>query len=201
MPTESNRNWFQFSLRLLILVVLAANVLWWAVGKYQDALTETHRNKTSAQLAAHEARISRASLDLVHKELFEATGDNLELSSENATLKARLAALKNENAKLKSQAPDAAVGGGKLLQNHALQVGLKVLAIKAALGKPADPINMQPVVDLGQDSRYYVMVRGWLAQKLRGDESILAARGANAPQAIQQRVAFLKRAIRRLDLE
>ena len=84
---------------------------------------------------------------------------------------------------------------------QALQLGRKVLAVKAAIQKPTSPDAMKAIKDLGLDSRHYVMVRGWLSMQLKGDESILnASKGKTRPE-IRERVEFLKRAIRAIDLE
>ena len=58
---------------------------------------------------------------------------------------------------------------------HALWLGHRVLAIAAAIRNPDAPDAMGAVLELGLDSRYYVMVRGWLVMQLRGDISIAQA--------------------------
>lgn len=45
------------------------------------------------------------------------------------------------------------------------------------------------------------MVRGWLSQLLSADESIASASKDNTPPRITTRIAFLKKAIRAIDLE
>ncbi len=84
---------------------------------------------------------------------------------------------------------------------HALWIGHRVLAIAAAIRNPDAPGAMEAVLELGLDSRYYVMVRGWLAMQLRGDMSILQARNGDVSPQIAARIAFLEKAIRAIDLE
>lgn len=83
----------------------------------------------------------------------------------------------------------------------ALELGRKVLAIQRALKNPSAPDAMKAVTDLGHDSRYYVIVRGWLSQELAGCQSILDAHRGQAPKEMTERVAFLRKAIRAIDLE
>ena len=66
---------------------------------------------------------------------------------------------------------------------------------------PDAPGAMEAVLELGLDSRYYVMVRGWLAMQLRGDISILQVRKDDVSPPIAARIAFLEKAIPALDLE
>jgi hypothetical protein len=82
------------------------------------------------------------------------------------------------------------------------QVGTMVLAIQAALKAPEDPNSLETIAKYGTDSRYYVMIRGWLVQVKSGVESQLAAAKDPALKAKhQQRATFLKKALRRIDLE
>jgi len=85
--------------------------------------------------------------------------------------------------------------------DEATRLGQRVLAVQAALDDPGSPDAMQAITDLGLDSRYYVMVRGWLSLQLDGDRSIAAASDESAAPAITQRIEFLKQAIRAIDLE
>ena len=80
-------------------------------------------------------------------------------------------------------------------------LGERVLAIRAALEDPDSPGALRAVVELGSDSRYYVMVRGWLAMQLQADIGIVEASGANVPASVASRVEFLQQAIRAIDLE
>ena len=83
----------------------------------------------------------------------------------------------------------------------AMELGRKVLAVRQALQTPGSANAMQAVTDLGHDQRYYVMVRGWLTAQLEGDRSILAAAGEQTPREVMERIAFLEKAIRAIDLE
>jgi hypothetical protein len=83
----------------------------------------------------------------------------------------------------------------------AMELGRKVLAVRQAIQTPGQANAMQAVTDLGHDQRYYVMVRGWLACQLEGDRSILAAAGEQTPQEVRDRISFLEKAIRAIDLE
>lgn len=84
---------------------------------------------------------------------------------------------------------------------HALWLGQRVLAIAEAVRNPDEPNAMAAVLELGLDSRYYVMVRGWLVAQLRGDMSIFQARNGDVSPQIAARIAFLEKAIRAIDLE
>jgi hypothetical protein len=105
--------------------------------------------------------------------------------------------------------PAIGVTGGSRLEpvdpsradEQALWLGHRVLAIAAAVRNPAAPDAMGAVLELGLDSRYYVMVRGWLVMQLRGDMSIAQARDGDVSPQIAARIAFLEKAIRAIDLE
>ena len=84
---------------------------------------------------------------------------------------------------------------------QALELGRKVLAVKAAIQNPDDPNSLEAIRDLGLDSRYYVMVRGWLSMELEGARSIMEASGENPNPEIKKRADFLNKAIRAIDLE
>jgi hypothetical protein len=84
---------------------------------------------------------------------------------------------------------------------EALELGRKVLAVQRALEHPQEAGSLDAVKALGLDSRYYVMVRGWLSEKLRGDQSIRDTSKEKTPQKIKDRIAFLEKAIRAIDLE
>lgn len=82
-----------------------------------------------------------------------------------------------------------------------LELGHKVLAVRQAIQNPGGPNAMKAITDLGRDQRYYVMVRGWLSYQLEGDMSILDAAKEQTPDAVKERIDFLNRAIRAIDLE
>jgi len=92
-------------------------------------------------------------------------------------------------------------GGPYEHEDEALRLGRKVLAVRAAIRNPRDPTAMEAIMDLGTDSRYYVMVRGWLMMQLQGDMSILDANQGEVRPEIRARVEFLNKAIRAIDLE
>lgn len=83
----------------------------------------------------------------------------------------------------------------------ALEVGRRVLAVQRAIEHPRAPGSLEAVKALGLDARYYVMVRGWLSEQLRVDSSIRDASKDNTPQKIKDRIVFLEKAIRTIDLE
>ena len=91
--------------------------------------------------------------------------------------------------------------GSDKVSKEALRVGRVVLAIRDVMDNPNLPNAMKTVVELGTDSRYYVLVIGWLNEQLRADQSIIEARRDDVPTKISERVLFLKRAIRAIDLE
>ncbi len=76
-----------------------------------------------------------------------------------------------------------------------------MLDVKSAIDNPDKPGAMEAILELGLDSRYYVMVRGWLSLQLMADSSIPASNeGATNPKT-SRRIAFLRKAIRSIDLE
>ena len=84
---------------------------------------------------------------------------------------------------------------------EALALGRKVLAVQDALDAPSQAGSLKAVTDLGHDQRHYAMVRGWLGYLLQADESILQASQGNVTEAKRERIEFLKRSIRAIDLE
>ncbi|BES69141.1 hypothetical protein RE428_01590 [Marinobacter nanhaiticus D15-8W] len=82
------------------------------------------------------------------------------------------------------------------------RIGEMVQSIEAAIAAPGDPESLATVARYGTDTRYYVMIRGWLVQELRGVESQLeASRDSQLKAEFQQKADFLRSAIRRIDLE
>jgi hypothetical protein len=82
------------------------------------------------------------------------------------------------------------------------RIGAMVMEIDSALKAPSDAKSLATIVRYGTDSRHYVMIRGWLVQLLKGAESQNSA--ASEPELKskhQEAVDFLKKAIRRIDLE
>ncbi|MXR69212.1 hypothetical protein GNT65_11070 [Shewanella sp. JBTF-M18] len=79
-------------------------------------------------------------------------------------------------------------------------LGAMVQVLQQAIASPS-PQHLEVIARYGTDSRYYVMVRGWLVQELSGIESQLAAHGDSAPEAMRAKAEHLRAAIRRIDLE
>ena len=82
------------------------------------------------------------------------------------------------------------------------QIGVMVNAIDKAI-TDAQPDSLELIYQYGTDSRYYVMIRGWLVQELTGVQSQLDAHRQQDErrQQLAHKVNFLKQAIRRIDLE
>ncbi|ABV35249.1 hypothetical protein Ssed_0637 [Shewanella sediminis HAW-EB3] len=82
------------------------------------------------------------------------------------------------------------------------KIGVMVKALSRAIASPDEPDSLKIITQYGTDSRYYVMIRGWLVQELSGAQSQLdATRDATAKTKFIERAAFLTQAIRRIDLE
>ncbi len=77
-------------------------------------------------------------------------------------------------------------------------VGVIVRSVSEAIDTG---MELDTIVKYGTDSRYYVMIRGWLVQELVGVESQFESANSPAQQNFKNRIAFLKKAIRRIDLE
>lgn len=80
-------------------------------------------------------------------------------------------------------------------------LGQKILSVQQAIANPDLPGSMPAVHELGHDSRYYVMVRGWLSEELRGSRSIADAMGNDVTSELKRKIQFLEKAIRTIDLE
>lgn len=93
----------------------------------------------------------------------------------------------------------------ELSDEEAMALGRQVLAVKAALEQPEAPESLEAIRALGNDSRYYVMVRGWVIQHLQMAESYMGTSTYRddpaRKQAVDARIAALKKALRALDLE
>ncbi|WP_354624991.1 hypothetical protein [Psychromonas sp. MME2] len=84
--------------------------------------------------------------------------------------------------------------------NNTYQIGRMVQKIQIALDTFDEKQSLQIIVAYGTDSRYYMMIRGWLFQELVAVESQLyAAKKAQVKQAFQDKSNFLKKAIRAID--
>ena len=80
-------------------------------------------------------------------------------------------------------------------------LGQKVLAVQTAINNPDLPESMPAILALGHDSRYYVLVRGWLSQELQGSKSIAGALHPKINPQLDYKIQFLQKAIRAIDLE
>jgi hypothetical protein len=88
---------------------------------------------------------------------------------------------------------------------HALEVGRKVIRIRSALEHPEKKESIDAVKSLGLDTRYYVMVRGWIVQHVsmtnsyKGTTAYKESKQRKAE--IDNRIAALQRMLRAIDLE
>ncbi|QYJ90474.1 hypothetical protein [Shewanella halotolerans] len=98
-----------------------------------------------------------------------------------------------------SQAQDQSQSKSSL-QAEQQELGAMVQALQQAIASPS-PEHLEMIARYGTDSRYYVMIRGWLVQELSGIESQLAAHGDRAPETMRAKAEHLRAAIRRVDLE
>ncbi|MGQ7273066.1 hypothetical protein [Marinobacter sp. V034] len=82
------------------------------------------------------------------------------------------------------------------------EIGEMVQAVEAAIDAPEQSASLRTIVEYGTDSRYYVMIRGWLVQELKGVESQRdVTRDPTLKSQFEVKAAFLQTAIRRIDLE
>ena len=82
------------------------------------------------------------------------------------------------------------------------KIGVMVKEIDVAIDSPRNPASLEIIAKYGTDSRYYVMIRGWLIQELSGvDSQLSATRDPAVKSTLQQKADFLRLAIRRIDLE
>jgi hypothetical protein len=92
--------------------------------------------------------------------------------------------------------------GKALKASEEYRIGVMVKAVAAAIQSPEKSDSMGVIVRFGTDSRYYVMIRGWLKQELSGAQSLFdVARDPQQKAKFELKVSFLKKAIRRIDLE
>lgn len=89
-----------------------------------------------------------------------------------------------------------------LKKSEEYRIGVMVKEVAAAIQSPEKPESMKVIYRAGTDSRYYVMIRGWLKESLSSAQSLLdVARDPKQKSKFEKKVAFLKKAIRRIDLE
>ena len=77
----------------------------------------------------------------------------------------------------------------------AYQVGTMEKELLGALEPPFTKKSLTTIRKYGEDSRYYTMVREWLMKELSWAET------QEETKAVKENIAFLKKAIRRIDLE
>ncbi|MCL1139375.1 hypothetical protein [Shewanella pneumatophori] len=87
-------------------------------------------------------------------------------------------------------------------QSEEYTIGVMVKALDNAIKQPSKN-SLELIRHYGTDSRYYVMIRGWLVQELQGVNSQLAAYKSDDEfkARLQAKSDFLSQAIRRIDLE
>jgi len=89
-----------------------------------------------------------------------------------------------------------------LLTSEEYQIGMMVKMIETAIQEPEKPESLEIIAMYGTDTRYYVMIRGWLTQKLAGVQSQnQASHNDDQNSELMQKEIFLTKAIRRIDLE
>ena len=88
---------------------------------------------------------------------------------------------------------------------HALELGRKIIRAKAALQEPGKQGSIAAIKDLGLDSRYYVLVRGWIVQHISMTESYKGTstykNSDKRRKEIDGRIAALQKMLRATDLE
>lgn len=94
---------------------------------------------------------------------------------------------------------------GEVSDEEALLLGRQVLAVRQALKNPETPESLEAVTALGQDSRYYVMVRGWVLQHIQMAESYRGTSDyKDSPERrleVEKKISALQNMLRRIDLE
>ncbi|GIU13589.1 MULTISPECIES: hypothetical protein [unclassified Shewanella] len=87
-------------------------------------------------------------------------------------------------------------------QSEEYNIGVMVKSVDNAIKTPSKN-SLELISHYGTDSRYYVMIRGWLVQELQGVNSQLSAYRSDdeIKSRLQAKSDFLTQAIRRIDLE
>ncbi|MCG8583640.1 MAG: hypothetical protein MI757_02915 [Pirellulales bacterium] len=99
------------------------------------------------------------------------------------------------------EAEDTSIAAISAEDQEALRVGRQVLAIRKAIKNYESPKSLEAIADAGTITANYVWVRGWLNEELRGVNSVIMVNKGEARKKLQAKAEFLKRAIRRIDLE
>lgn len=82
------------------------------------------------------------------------------------------------------------------------RLGKMIEQVGYAIKHPNSDNALEIITQAGTDSRYYVMIRGWLVQELQGVQSQFnATRNSADKDKFQTKITFLHQAIRRIDLE
>lgn len=90
----------------------------------------------------------------------------------------------------------------KARDSEEYQLGVMVKAVAAAIKAPENPESLETIARYGTLTAHYVLIRGWLVQELAGVESQLeATRDPEKKRPFEIRAPFLRKAIRRIDLE
>lgn len=88
---------------------------------------------------------------------------------------------------------------------QALELGRKVIKARHALKTPGRQSSIADIRDLGLDSRYYVMTRGWITQHISMAESYRGTSKYKQDEKwrkeIDDRITALKKLLRAIDLE
>ncbi|WFB37466.1 hypothetical protein P3T73_06795 [Kiritimatiellota bacterium B12222] len=88
---------------------------------------------------------------------------------------------------------------------EAMLLGYQVMAVQEALRFPEQPESLEAIKGLGLDSRYYVMVRGWLVQEIKLAESYRDrsdyTQDSQRQLDVEKRISALQKALRMIDLE
>jgi len=97
---------------------------------------------------------------------------------------------------------DSSVETVDLKTQQQIQLGQMVEQLQQAIKTPENEKSLNIIQHYGTDTRYYLMVRGWLVQVSSGVESQLSVQQAQPQkQALQIRYDALQKAIRLIDLE
>ena len=91
--------------------------------------------------------------------------------------------------------------GGNAAESEACKLGADIIKVAEAIRDPSREGALAEITTLGTDSRYYVLVRGWLKQQIDADRSILSTGSGASREDLANRVAQLERAVRLIDLE
>lgn len=91
------------------------------------------------------------------------------------------------------------------VDKQAMELGRKVLKVKEALKNPDKKESFEAIKSLGHDSRYYVLVRGWLTQHIHMTESYKGTSkyksSKDYKKKIDARQLALQKMLRAIDLE